>query len=799
MANNVGDLNIGVKLDTSSMNAGVKAIENNLKSLSDNIRDISSDMMSIGTSVAKKIVAPLLLLSGASTKIAGDFETIQVGFEGVTDGIAGATELMKELQTYSATTPFNFKDVAKSAKILLTMGYSTQDLNQQLRTLGDLSAGANVPLADMAKIMGKVKSKNKAMTEELLQMSERGVNILGELSKMYGVTKAEVLKMGSAGQITATTIENAFSNMTGTTGMFFNQTIKQSQTLNGKFSTLVDNIMLTANALGQYLLPIVKPIVDGLTKLLQIFISLPAPIKATLAAITALGLGLAGISASLLLISGGLGFLITNSLMAFKNFSNLRKVVTASSGKIAVMEILRRTPLLKSAEAINKVKQKFIQMKKAGKSVDLRVFNSMEKNAESLWKQTDRIDNSIFYLGESLRTIGPIGKKAFKTVTAKIAAMNTAVMATDYSVKSLYNTIIGKGIWSSITAGFSKTFSTVGAFLTKWIIAPLQGLWTNIISPIVTPILTFLASVISILGVIHAAISGVVGEWVPLDFYVSKFKNGLIVIASSLAHVAQIIWNIVKIVGNLFKIVLLGLSGTINYIVGGLMMVIKGSFQWITDNGGALFNWLISGFAKIGVSIGNSLMYGFKKAIIWAKMLAAYTRNDVAGYAKLLQEEQDLDSAKEEKVIMPKLNLTAFNTEMPPAVKKIQDELSKGVNEAVGNIKKDAKQIVGIFDKSGDSWFYNMAEWLTGKSKDKTKKDKPKKPGEAARGIDTGKTFGGILLQGALDTYQNELRLQGGGKNNRVDTAVIKNERNTRNIASAIKNLKTSNPTQELA
>jgi hypothetical protein len=98
------------------------------------------------------------------------------------------------------------------------------------------------------------------MGQELLQFQERGVSINSELQKMYGMTGGEIAKAMEKGRISAEAVEVAIIRLTDKGGKYANGAIAQSQTLAGKFSTLMDGIERLAQKLGKVLAPALKSI-----------------------------------------------------------------------------------------------------------------------------------------------------------------------------------------------------------------------------------------------------------------------------------------------------------------------------------------------------------------------------------------------------------------------------------------------------------------------------------------------------------------------------------------------------------
>ena len=79
---------------------------------------------------------------------------------------------------------------------------------------------------------------------------------------MYGLTGEEFVKALEKGQISAKAVEQAFINLTGTSGKYFNGATAQSETLAGKWSTLIDAVTRLAQNLGQTLGPALKGILN---------------------------------------------------------------------------------------------------------------------------------------------------------------------------------------------------------------------------------------------------------------------------------------------------------------------------------------------------------------------------------------------------------------------------------------------------------------------------------------------------------------------------------------------------------
>lgn len=202
---------------------------------------------------------------------AAKLETLEVAFTTMIGSAEKAKETIRGLRDFTAKTPFQFDGVAKASRQLLSFGVSSEELQGKLKFLGDIAAGANIPLSDMAAIFGKSKAKGKAMTEELLQLSDRGVPIIAVLAEKMGVAESAIFDMASKGEISFDILQNSLISMSEEGGIFFDLMTKMSGTVAGRFSTLKDNIQILAQSIGTQFLPIVA---DLLEKVMPLVIEL---------------------------------------------------------------------------------------------------------------------------------------------------------------------------------------------------------------------------------------------------------------------------------------------------------------------------------------------------------------------------------------------------------------------------------------------------------------------------------------------------------------------------------------------
>ena len=200
-----------------------------------------------------------------------ELETQRKSLEVLTGSLEKTNQIIRELQEFGSVTPFTSSDLIESGKRLKAFGVDTNNLVSVTKQLADVAGTVGKPLTEVVDIYGKIQAKGRMTMEELIRFQERGINITDELSRLTGLYGNDLMKAMSQGKLSAGLVEQAFKNLTSESGLYFEGAIKQSETLNGKWSTLVDNIEALARNLGKFLSPVFKWIIDQLNEILSTF------------------------------------------------------------------------------------------------------------------------------------------------------------------------------------------------------------------------------------------------------------------------------------------------------------------------------------------------------------------------------------------------------------------------------------------------------------------------------------------------------------------------------------------------
>jgi tape measure domain-containing protein len=199
-------------------------------------------------------------------KLAADMQSTSVAFETMLGSAESARKVLGELQKLGAETPFEFPELAGAGRMLLAFGESADTVAETLRRVGDVSSGVMAPIGEIAELYGKARVQGTLFSEDINQLTGRGIPIIQEFAKQLGVSQGEVKKLASEGKITFPMLETAFVSLTSQGGQFFGMMEKQSKTFNGVWSTLTDSINMGLADIGK---PIMEALIPGMNMLIE--------------------------------------------------------------------------------------------------------------------------------------------------------------------------------------------------------------------------------------------------------------------------------------------------------------------------------------------------------------------------------------------------------------------------------------------------------------------------------------------------------------------------------------------------
>lgn len=168
-------------------------------------------------------------------------EKYTTGFTNMLGSAQAAQEAMQAIQEDAARTPFDVASLTQANQLLISAGENAEYSRKVINALGDAvsaTGGGNAELSRMATNLQQIANVGKASAIDIKQFAYAGINIYQILADYTGKSVQEVQNM----TISYDLLSQALIAASEEGGRYYNAMDTQSQTMNGRISTLKDNV-----------------------------------------------------------------------------------------------------------------------------------------------------------------------------------------------------------------------------------------------------------------------------------------------------------------------------------------------------------------------------------------------------------------------------------------------------------------------------------------------------------------------------------------------------------------------------
>ncbi len=169
------------------------------------LRSVVNNLLSVKTLIAGLATgAAAKAFIGVPIQLADNLSTASVGFETMLHSASKAQQLMSDIQKFAIKTPFNTQDLVKDSQQMLAYGFNAKQVIPTLNSIGNAEAalgGGAEGIQRTITALGQMRMKGKVSAEEMLQLTENGINGWKYLSKSIGKTVPQTQAMVSKGLI----------------------------------------------------------------------------------------------------------------------------------------------------------------------------------------------------------------------------------------------------------------------------------------------------------------------------------------------------------------------------------------------------------------------------------------------------------------------------------------------------------------------------------------------------------------------------------------------------------------------
>lgn len=249
-------------LDTSEYEQGIEQARKETQSAANSLNRSAntagsgvSGMASQFAAASAKATVLANMLTSLGTKAVGlakgfvemgisynaQIEKYTTGFTNMIGSAQAAQEAMQAIQEDAARTPFDVASLTQANQLLISAGENAAYSRKVINALGDAvsaTGGGNAELSRMAANLQQIANVGKAATIDIKQFAYAGINIYQILADYTGKSVQEVQNM----TISYDLLSQALIAASEEGGRYYNAMDTQSQTMNGRVSTLKDNV-----------------------------------------------------------------------------------------------------------------------------------------------------------------------------------------------------------------------------------------------------------------------------------------------------------------------------------------------------------------------------------------------------------------------------------------------------------------------------------------------------------------------------------------------------------------------------
>ncbi len=212
------------------------------------------EMSSGAAGVLLGIAAAAGIAGAAAIKMSADYTASKTAFTTLLGDAQKAENMLADLATFAADTPFELPGLIKASQKLMAFGFASEDIIPIMSAVGDaisLVGGGQEAIDGVVRALGQIQAKGKLSAEEMNQLAERGINGWKYMADQMGISVAEVMALCQDGAIDSTTAINAV--VMGMQNNFKGGMDALSKEIPGLLSTIKDNAGMVLKGIGDSL------------------------------------------------------------------------------------------------------------------------------------------------------------------------------------------------------------------------------------------------------------------------------------------------------------------------------------------------------------------------------------------------------------------------------------------------------------------------------------------------------------------------------------------------------------------
>lgn len=239
--------------ELNNMRSNLKGLDTAVDDTADSLDDAADSALSFGDVLKANVLSQAIVngvkeLASAFGSLIKNTVSYNAQIEQYTMALTTAlgdetkaAETLAKIREDAAKTPYSVESLVKANQLLISTNGNAEKSRKTIIALSNAisaTGGGDDELIRMAQNLQQISNSGKATTEDIKQFAYAGIDIYGLLSDYTGKSVQECKEL----EISYDLLSNALEMAATEGGKYFGANEAQAQTLNGKISTLKDNI-----------------------------------------------------------------------------------------------------------------------------------------------------------------------------------------------------------------------------------------------------------------------------------------------------------------------------------------------------------------------------------------------------------------------------------------------------------------------------------------------------------------------------------------------------------------------------
>ena len=122
---------------------------------------------------------------------------------------------------------------------------------------------------DLVYLYGTTMSQGRLYTQDLNQFTGRGIPMIAELAKQFGVAESKVKELVEEGKVGFPEVQKVIESLTDEGGKFSGLMEAQSKTITGQISNIEDAVSMMFNEIGQQSEGVINTTLSGVSYMVE--------------------------------------------------------------------------------------------------------------------------------------------------------------------------------------------------------------------------------------------------------------------------------------------------------------------------------------------------------------------------------------------------------------------------------------------------------------------------------------------------------------------------------------------------